>query len=86
MSESTSNPALVDSQLFELFDCVAEYQQLRSNSNNLLRQAFFDLALAKRSAGYQWISPDLYSARAHAIATVSIDEEHPVDMRLVRNK
>ncbi|KAJ2753601.1 hypothetical protein GGI19_003009 [Coemansia pectinata] len=85
MSEKTSNPASIDNQLFELFDCVAEYQQLRSSSSILLRQAFFDLASAKRSAGYQWISPDLYSGRAHAIATVSIGEEHPIDMRVVRN-
>ncbi|KAJ2065799.1 hypothetical protein GGI17_000068 [Coemansia sp. S146] len=85
MSESASNPASVDNQLIELFDCVAEYQQLRSSSSILLRHAFFDLALAKRSAGYQWISPDLYSGRARAIATVSIDEEHPIDMRVVRN-
>ncbi|KAJ2824715.1 hypothetical protein GGI24_003337 [Coemansia furcata] len=85
MSDSAPNPALIDSQLLALFDCVAEYQQLRSGSSNLLRQAFFDLALAKRSAGYQWISPDLYSGRARAIATVSINEEHPISMRVVRN-
>ncbi|KAJ2684213.1 hypothetical protein IWW39_005041 [Coemansia spiralis] len=85
MSESTPSPALIDSQLLELFGCVAEYQQLRDSSSSLLRQSFFNLAQAKRSAGYQWISPDLYSGRARAIATVSIDEEHPVSMRVVRN-
>ncbi|KAJ2746502.1 hypothetical protein GGI20_001277 [Coemansia sp. BCRC 34301] len=79
-----SHAASIDSQLFELFDCVEEYQQLRSISSSKLRQAFFDLALAKRSAGYQWISPDMYSGRAHAIATVVIDEEHPNAMQVVR--
>ncbi|KAJ1656112.1 hypothetical protein GGF38_004639 [Coemansia sp. RSA 25] len=80
-----SHAASVDSQLFELFDCVAEYQQLRHSSSSTLRQAFFDLALAKRSAGYRWISPDLYNGRAHAIATVAIDEEYPNDMRVMRS-
>ncbi|KAJ2448680.1 hypothetical protein GGF42_005023 [Coemansia sp. RSA 2424] len=80
-----SHAASVDSQLFELFDCVAEYQQLRHSSSSTLRQAFFDLALAKRSAGYRWISPDLYNGRAHAIATVAIDEEYPNDLRVMRS-
>ncbi|KAJ2735006.1 hypothetical protein IW152_001851 [Coemansia sp. BCRC 34962] len=85
MNESAPNPALIDSQLLELFDCVAEYQRLRDSSSRLLRQAFFNLTQAKRSAGYQWISPDLCSGRARAIATISVDEEHPVSMRVVRN-
>ncbi|KAJ2513361.1 hypothetical protein GGI11_000768 [Coemansia sp. RSA 2049] len=69
----------IDAGLLNVLDRVAEYRRLRDEASASLRQAFFDLARAKRSAGYQWISPDLYSAHPRAIATVSVDETHPID-------
>ncbi|KAJ2663144.1 hypothetical protein IWW48_001465 [Coemansia sp. RSA 1200] len=69
----------MDAGLLNVLDHVSEYRRLRDEANASLRQAFFDLARAKRSTGYQWISPDLYSAHPRAIATVSVDETNPND-------
>ncbi|PIA19531.1 hypothetical protein COEREDRAFT_5362 [Coemansia reversa NRRL 1564] len=66
-------PLGFDDDLLELLDMFSEYQQIRGSSNALLRQAFFDLSVARRSAGYQWISADMYSGRAQAITTVDVD-------------
>ncbi|KAJ2614581.1 hypothetical protein H4S08_001646 [Coemansia sp. RSA 1365] len=63
----------IDDDLLELLDMFSEYQRIRGSSNALLRQAFFDLSVARRSAGYQWISADMYSGRAQAITTVDVD-------------
>ncbi|KAJ2802183.1 hypothetical protein H4R20_003380 [Coemansia guatemalensis] len=63
----------IDDGLLELLDEFSEYQRIRESSNALLRQAFFDLSVARRSAGYQWISADMYSGRAQAITTVDVD-------------
>ncbi|KAJ1646438.1 hypothetical protein LPJ64_002083 [Coemansia asiatica] len=65
--------ASIDKELLELFDVLTQYQHIRGSANQELKQAYFDLTLAKRSAGYRWISPDLYSGRAQAIATAAID-------------
>ncbi|KAI9505087.1 hypothetical protein GGI25_000405 [Coemansia spiralis] len=74
MSEHRTDRQNIDDFMLELFDNIAEYRSIREESSAALRQAFFDLALAKRSAGYRWISPDLYSANAQAIATVAVCE------------
>ncbi|KAJ2822279.1 hypothetical protein IWW50_004277 [Coemansia erecta] len=63
-----------DERLLKALDVVAEYQSIRETSNIGLKRGYFDLAVAKRAAGYRWISPDLYSGRAQAIVTVVIDE------------
>ncbi|KAJ2083120.1 hypothetical protein H4R24_001033 [Coemansia sp. RSA 988] len=63
----------IDEGLLELLDVFSEYQRIRESSNALLREAFFDLSVARRSAGYQWISADMYSGRAQAITTVDIN-------------
>ncbi|KAJ1795681.1 hypothetical protein LPJ59_004209 [Coemansia sp. RSA 2399] len=62
----------LDDKMLRVLDNVAEYRRLRDQCNTSFRHAFFALACAKRSAGYQWISPDLYNAHPTAIATVSI--------------
>ncbi|KAJ1842598.1 hypothetical protein H4R99_005904 [Coemansia sp. RSA 1722] len=67
--------AAIDRELLELFDDLTQYQQMRDSANQELKHAYFDLALARRSAGYRWISPDLYSGRARAIATASVDPD-----------
>ncbi|KAJ1964897.1 hypothetical protein GGI12_001128 [Dipsacomyces acuminosporus] len=68
------DPEEIDGTLLELFDVLARYRQGRSSSSKALKQAYFDLAQARRSAGYRWVSPDQYSGNARAIATVDIDE------------
>ncbi|KAJ2392803.1 hypothetical protein GGI23_005147 [Coemansia sp. RSA 2559] len=62
----------LDDKMLRVLDSVAEYRCLRDQCNASFRHAFFALACAKRSAGYRWISPDLYNAHPTAIATVSI--------------
>ncbi|KAJ1827374.1 hypothetical protein IWW55_006471 [Coemansia sp. RSA 2706] len=73
MDEEGAQRQRADDKLLQLLDIVAEYQSVRETSSSKLKQAYFDLARAKRAAGYQWISPDLYSNRAQAIAAVDID-------------
>ncbi|KAJ2376039.1 hypothetical protein GGI05_007064 [Coemansia sp. RSA 2603] len=65
----------IDDMTLELLGAVEEYQSLREASGQLAKQAYFDLTLARRSAGYRWISADLYSGRAQAIATATIDNK-----------
>ncbi|KAJ1668302.1 hypothetical protein IW140_000393 [Coemansia sp. RSA 1813] len=72
MSEENTHRQSVDNKMLAVLDSVAEYRRLRDECGASFRQAFFELARAKRSAGYQWISPDLYNANPKAIATVSI--------------
>ncbi|KAJ1931185.1 hypothetical protein EC988_009868, partial [Linderina pennispora] len=55
------------------------YQQLQQSAGVTLRKAWFDLAQARRSAGYRWISPDQYSGNMRASATVD-----PETMQIVR--
>ncbi|KAJ2537073.1 hypothetical protein EV175_006754 [Coemansia sp. RSA 1933] len=75
----------VHNSMLSILDSVAEYRRLRHKSCTSLRQAFFDLSCAKRSAGYQWISPHLYNAHPKAIATVSIaDDSSPLEITCVR--
>ncbi|KAJ2677342.1 hypothetical protein IWW42_000148 [Coemansia sp. RSA 1085] len=62
-----------DKKLLQTLDTFAEYQSRREVAHSKLRQGYFDLALAKRAAGYRWISPDLYSGNAQAIKTIHID-------------
>ncbi|KAJ2806651.1 hypothetical protein H4R21_000777 [Coemansia helicoidea] len=73
-----------DSSLLALLDCLAEYQGARASSGALLRQGFFDLAVARRSAGYRWISPGRHHGNARCTASVAIDG-HSGDIRLVRS-
>ncbi|KAJ2356492.1 hypothetical protein GGF43_002036 [Coemansia sp. RSA 2618] len=74
MDERSVEHQKADERLLKALDAVAEYQSIRETSNSGLKSGYFDLAVAKRAAGYRWISPDLYSGRARAIATVAIDE------------
>ncbi|KAJ2456307.1 hypothetical protein EV183_000234 [Coemansia sp. RSA 2336] len=73
MDDINSNNQEKDKQLLQALDTFAEYQNRREVAHSKLRQGYFDLALAKRTAGYRWISPDLYSGNAQAIKTVHID-------------
>ncbi|KAJ1724529.1 hypothetical protein LPJ53_001234 [Coemansia erecta] len=65
----------IDNMILGLLGMVEEYQRVREASGQLAKQAYFDLTLARRSAGYRWISADLYSGRAQAVATTTIDSE-----------
>ncbi|KAJ2503423.1 hypothetical protein GGH96_000213 [Coemansia sp. RSA 1972] len=75
MDESSLELQTADDELLSLLDVFAKYQQLQEAINGGLKRGYFDLAVAKRTAGYRWISPDMYSGRARAIATVAADEE-----------
>ncbi|KAJ1733319.1 hypothetical protein LPJ61_001620 [Coemansia biformis] len=82
MDVRESSHQRADGDLLSLLECLAEYQATRESSGALLRQGFFDLALARRSTGYQSISPDWCHGSARASASVALDE-HPGDLRLV---
>lgn len=69
-SDSKDNGEAIDNALYDLLDSVVEYQELRKACGGQLRDAFFNLTLARRSAGYNRISPDLCSGKAKAIATI----------------
>ncbi|KAJ2712591.1 hypothetical protein H4R19_002676 [Coemansia spiralis] len=64
-----------DSELLALLECLAEYQEARESSGALLRQGFFELALARRSAGYRWISPERHHGNARSTASVDVDQD-----------
>ncbi|KAJ2355163.1 hypothetical protein IWW50_002354 [Coemansia erecta] len=83
MDEHSIEHQKANEMLLKALDVVAEYQSIRETSNSGLKHGYFNLAVAKRAAGYWWISPDLYSGRARAIATVAIDETSG-SMRCVR--
>ncbi|KAJ2125650.1 hypothetical protein IW147_000710 [Coemansia sp. RSA 720] len=74
MDESSLELQKADDELLNLLDVFVEYQQLQEAINGGLKRGYFDLAVAKRTAGYRWISPDMYNGRAQAIATVAVDE------------
>ncbi|KAI7834247.1 hypothetical protein BX661DRAFT_195989 [Kickxella alabastrina] len=68
---------LTDTKLLQHFATLAQYQHTRERSSAALKQAFFVLAQARRSAGYSRISPDQYSGHAQPIATVNINAMEP---------
>ncbi|KAJ1885298.1 hypothetical protein LPJ66_010186 [Kickxella alabastrina] len=68
---------LTDTKLLQHFATLAQYQHTRERNSAALKQAFFVLAQARRSAGYSRISPDQYSGHAQPIATVNINAMEP---------
>ncbi|KAJ2783923.1 hypothetical protein H4R18_001406 [Coemansia javaensis] len=63
-----------DSELLAALEVLGEYRAAREASSAALRQGFFDLAVARRSAGYRQISAGMCSGSARAGATVRVNE------------